>query len=265
MAAKILYVTSFSPDLYEASGKAMVESFLHHRPEGRLLVATEGGLHTTLAGNAVLETYNLEESTFLQGWLRRNADIIPVHLGGQAGPCGCPNGRDPRSRTHRPRCTGQWFNRNASRWFRKIASLDQALRVSGQASAIIWLDADTCIRQPIPAAAALEWFQGTSCFYLKSARRKVLESGIIGFHLERHGRHLLELTIERYRSGIFRQHDRWDDAYQFQVTMQSTPRIPKVDLAQRSSGHADVVPHSPLAPYFHHHKGRHGRVLGIMK
>ena len=35
---KILYVTSFAKDMYNASGKRLIESFINHNIEGDLLI-----------------------------------------------------------------------------------------------------------------------------------------------------------------------------------------------------------------------------------
>src|SRR5262245_18124733 len=119
MSIKTLYVTSFRPDMYATTGVHLIESFLQRRTDGHLLVCHEGGLADQLKflGNSVF-LYDLDKSVFLREWLSSNRDIIPIELGGAADRCKCPYPDNPMG-PHRPMCPYQWFNKNASRWFRK--------------------------------------------------------------------------------------------------------------------------------------------------
>jgi hypothetical protein len=262
--SELLYVTSFGPDMYQMTGRHLVDSFLDSGVEGRLLICHEQRMSDLFhEPDDRLLIYDLDHSSFLRQWLESNKDIIPTHLGGNADGCSCfePSGADA---DHKPNCPASWFNRNASRWFRKIVSLDHALTLPG-IEIVVWLDSDCRFRKKLSYEQVAGFFKGGSVFYLKSRDREVMESGIVGFHLGRSGRDFLALTIDRYRSGAFRNDPRWDDGYQFQMTVDCYESIIKtVDLAAYATGFDDVVPNSPIGEYLHHFKGVHGPVLQIM-
>lgn len=254
----VLYVTSFSPDLYQATGRHLLRSYLESDSDGRMLICHEQGMageFRGLGGQFLVD--DLDKSQLLSQWLKANRDIIPSYLGGDAGPCHCV-GND-----HATGCASSWFNRNASRWFRKIVSLDQAIQIA-DVDIIIWLDSDCRFKRKLTTKEILDFFGEHAIFYLKSKDRTVMESGIVGFYLNRGGRDFIEITTRRYRSGEFRNYERWDDGYQFQVTVERHPEIMAVDLATHMSGYDDVVPNSPLGVYFNHFKGVHGPVLHLM-
>ena len=135
----VLYVTSFTPDLYARTGRQLVQSFLRSDSDGKLLVCHEGRFEENLpcAPQKVM-SYDLDKSDFLTAWLAANEDIIPVSLGGTAPACQCEEPDNPWGR-HRTHCVSQWFNKNASRWFRKIVALDVAAGLAKE-GAIVWVD-----------------------------------------------------------------------------------------------------------------------------
>lgn len=261
----VLFVTSVSPDLYRASGRRLIRAFLREGVEGTLLCCHEGSLGSVIVPRPPrLATCDLDRDRFLARWLQCHRAIIPRHLGGTAGPCACPQPENPFAPDHRPGCTGQWFNKNASRWFRKIASLRHALTLDP--GVIVWVDADCRFRRRLTAARLERCFDGHGVFYLQSPDRRIPETGVMGFHLARGGRRFLEALIARYESGRFRRDPRWDDSAQFHFTRQTLRRIRAIDLATRASGDAHVLRHSPLGRYLEHDKGRHGPArLGLMR
>lgn len=265
-AWKVLYLTSVNPAIYAASGKGMVASFVATKTEGSLLVSYEGGGEAADLCKKYPNVlgYDLEQSSFLASWLQANADVIPERLGGKYKKCTCPNPSNPHSKSHRPGCPGAWFNAHASRWFRKIVTLDEALGISSGYDIFVWVDADCRFKKRLTAETVLGFFKGAAVFYLKSVQRLAPESGVLGFHLERGGAEFIENVVARYRSGLFRKSPRWDDGYQFGEEIKAGT-CKCVDLATRATGHADVVCNSPLAPYIDHDKGKHSRVLGIFK
>jgi hypothetical protein len=248
---KILWVTSFATDMYRCSGARLVRSFLDSGTEGTLLLCVEQDAAADVNETPGLIKYHLEESTLLATWLDANRDVIPNYLGGLAEDCDCPE-----TPGHREGCHWEWFNRNASRWFRKIASLDHATVIAGF-DAIVWLDADCEVIRAIPAREVQAWFGDAAVFYHKSSGRKVVESGVLGFRLDDAGRRWFGLAVDRYRTGEFRRYSRWDDGYHFQVTLDQHPEIPAVDLAARTDSRGSVLPYSPVGQYLRHHKGVH--------
>jgi hypothetical protein len=254
---RLLCVTTFNAELFEASGRRLVRTFLRHSdPVSSLLVCHEGGCGNLLPPSPSILPFDLDRSAFLRDWLQAHRDIIPVHLGGLAVECDCPH-RGPFD-DHEGRCHWFWFNKNASRWFRKIVALDAALQLDGF-DALLWLDSDTRFKRRLPAEVVEEWFGGDSVFFFKSPQRRVMESGVLGVRLDEGGRRFLGATIERYRSGEFRRYERWDDGYHFQTTLWEDASIRARDLATRKTGGTFVLPNSPAARYLGHDKGLHRR------
>jgi hypothetical protein len=249
--------------MYLASGVNLIHSFCRHITDARLLACYEqiAGSEIPACPPRVL-TYDLEQSEFLHSWLERNRDCIPTTLGGSAVRCDCPSPDDPFA-SHRERCVWEWFNKNASRWFRKIVSLDYALR-SEDADVIVWLDCDCCFLRAVPLAEIEAWFGNGSVFFLKGPDRPVIEAGIIGFRTDSCGRAVLNSAIERYRSGRFREDSRWDDGYQFQLAIQENPEVGAIDWAGRADKGSHVVAKSRLGEFIAHFKGTHN-FSGIMR
>jgi hypothetical protein len=264
----IQYVTSFAPDMYATTGHNLIASFLESGAEGTMVVCHEGGLADRIerdvahVGDRII-TYDLDTSEFLRDWLDRNRDIIPVTLGGAAPPCACAKPDNPMS-AHAPRCPYGWFNKNASRWFRKIVSLELACSLNG-AEALVWLDSDCRFKRGLPTKVWTDLFRTAAVLYHKGPQRKVIESGVIAFQMTAAGRRLLHIVIERFRSGEFRADLRWDDGYQFQMVVDAHPEIPARDLAEGSALYDMVLPTSPLGEFLDHFKGVHGEVLRIMR
>lgn len=90
---KTLFVTSFTETMFRLSGQRLINSFLTHGIDrhGDLLCCVEG-FHAPLDGHNSLLQYNLDESTFLNEWVRKYARLIPVELGigGRATVDTCP-------------------------------------------------------------------------------------------------------------------------------------------------------------------------------
>lgn len=286
--SKVLWATSFDPAIFEASGRQLVESFLRTGTAGTLLCCTEGKIEGPQLDSPSILRYDLGQDAFLRQWLRQNAGVIPRHLGGlHDGKCRCRGGPyGVHDKKHRQPCLAYWFNRNASRWFRKVASLRRArdLAVAEGHDLIVWVDADCVFTARVTVRVAEGWFRihtarhaqlqltagkaptGVGVFYHKS-KRAVLESGVIGFNLHphAHGGAILDAVFEHYSTGRFRQDERWDDCFQFQRAISRAKHTTCVDLATAvGKEHADVVPHSPVGPFITHRKGLHSRGLGIM-
>jgi hypothetical protein len=263
---KNLFVTSFNAELFAATGGVMVVSFLDSVTDGTLLICHEGFSSDTIFQHPNLLSYELRQSALLQNWLWENRDLIPRQLGGTAESCDCPDHANPFG-DHRSGCHWQWFNKNASRWFRKVVALDYASGLEGF-DTLVWVDCDCRFQADLTESEIQRWFQGKSVFYLKSPDRPVIESGVLGLRNTAGGRQFLHATVERYRSGAFRYDLRWDDAYQFQMTLETHPGIESIDLATSATGvkpYGHVLPNSPVGSYIAHRKGVHGSEMGLMK
>lgn len=265
MISGVLFVTSFNQQLFDASGKAMCQSFLDSKSIGRLMVVSEGMVGNDIPADDLITVHPIENMAALGTWEKANRDIIPKDLGGTAV-CKCKGTPEPHSKKHAPKCPGAWFNRYACKWFRKVVALNDALKI-GRAEVIIWVDCDSVFKAPITDEVILEALGGKAIGYMKSKDRPVIESGLLVFHGPRGGFQLIESVFSRYMSGKFREDDRWDDGYQWQRVLELDPELRRssIDMASRASGHADVLPHTIFGPYLTHNKGRHSRILKLRK
>jgi len=258
----LLYVTSFTPAIFRASGRRLVDSFLASQTPGRLLVCHEGFSGPFPVRGAALRSHPIGASALLRDWLAANRDIIPPRFGGAAPVCHCPDPADPLG-VHAPGCHAGWYNYNAARWFRKVVALHYALR-RPSCDAYVWLDADCVFTARLPDTEVQSWFGRSAVFYLKGPGRQVVESGVLGIRNSPTGRRFIQAAVDRYRSGDFRRDPRWDDGYQFQMTLLRHPEISRTDLAVAASKNLDVVPYSPVRPYLRHDKGTHAVALRLV-
>ena len=248
---KTLYVTSFNKRLYEATGQKMIESFVYNKTEGDLLITYEDDLDQIIPKHRKFIFYNLEQDQWLAEWLKENEDIIPVSLGGKFEES--YSGKQ------------QKFNTRASQWFRKIVALKKALSYKSEYEAIIFIDSDTIFTKQLPAKNIDDIFDGSSMFYhLGQYRRESktgIESGIIGFNLQKEGELLLDIVIEKFRNGTFREYTRWDDGYIFRMVVEENPNILTRDVVDCNE--SNVVEYGPFADYIFHNKGIHWQQHGL--
>ena len=261
------WVTSFSNDLYLATGKSLLESYAASGSCGKLYVYPESVPTMPIPEGSPVEIMSdpgkyPELATFVEA----NKKIIHKDFGGAwTGPCKCPNPNDSKDKRHVAGCPNSWFCKHAIRWFRKVLSLHNFVTsCPDEFSRFIWLDSDVLFKKEITEELVTSWFNGSSVFFLKGPKRKVWETGILGMH-DAPGKSFIVKTFEYYMSGGFREQPRWDDGFIFQKVAERDKALNKLDLATDASGHSDVAPHSPLGAYLTHNKGTHGRGLGIMK
>ena len=269
----ILYVTSFAQDMYQMTGQKLINTFLKFQTESdqRLLICYENFDYqpplvisksgVTKVDNRIL-CYNLSHSQYLQQWLSNNQDIIPDYLGGKA------------TKVKKPKIFNSYWNRKASRWFRKIAALEYALRTYGaQYHYLVWLDSDVQLISTLPTSVIKKQFLdktnktevGAFCHFGQFRRKKDtgIESGVIGFQLDYGGYPLLQRVIKVFQDGSFRKYPRWDDGYIFRMVMlDHNPKPYKYmvrDLIQQSTNSTEVISVGPLKKYLSHKKGTHAR------
>ena len=268
----VLWVTSCATDMWRASGGSLVSSFIMRKVTGRLLVCTEG-LAADFPSHPSVLRYSLDDDEFLQTWLRDNAAYIPATLGGKLPEplCTCPGGPYPADpKPHKPACPGSWWQKNHSRWFRKVASLRHALTLVDPKTvgAIVWVDSDCRFSSSLRMPEIRALFANAHCFYVRGTRA-VMEAGVVGYLTTPQGRKLLHEIEARYVTGRYRKSPRWDDSAQIQEAI-ATTRVPARDLvrpqpkARKMARKDHVVERSPLGRFLTHDKGRHGRILGLM-
>lgn len=263
---RVLWATTFSPDLWTTSGHRLVETFRDTKTPGTLVCYAEG--------MDVKETENvlcrrLDEDPSLVRFLNKNKDIIPVALGGTVKPpeCRCKGGPfDVHSKHHRLPCVGYWFCKNAFRWFRKVLAAHRAaIEFGGDFDVLMWVDSDAAFLQSIPPEVVASWFKpGRGCIYLKN-KRTAIETGVVGYHLSDGGRMVLDKLIRRYTGGEFRGDSRWDDCVQLGAAIKAVRgKVLCADLATAVGERNTVIQFSPLGPYLGHDKGLHRRT-GVLE
>jgi hypothetical protein len=260
-----MFVTSFKPEMYQATGARLIESFNHYC-RGMYLVACAEQFEELPASppSSYVEYIDITNDPVLTRWLDVNRAIIPQHLGGTLPKCTCLVSGFGIDEEHQKGCRFGWYNRNAARWFRKIVSLNRVAACYPH-SYLIWIDSDCRFKKPLPNDVALSWFDNNDGFYCKSSMRTVLESGVLGINLNKRGGDFLQAIVERYRSGVFRADPRWDDGYQIQQVIDGSKGLSLIDLAPYAlSYRAEVIGTSPIGVYLEHYRGVHGPVLHIM-
>lgn len=270
-----LWVTSFGKDMLKCSGRPLIESFTTSQSEGHLLVYAEG-CAAELRAKALpqnVTVVDLDADDWLRQWLGFNADVIPEALGGslESPECRCPGGPlDPHSRNHKMPCPGHWFCKNASRWFRKQASLRDALAQAREGSfkkaeVIVWVDSDCRFVKKVTGGVLRNWFPDSAGVFYHRSKRPVLEAGVVGYFLNRGGARVINYVLDQFWTGNYRSYERWDDCMALQLAMAKLKDVKTADLATKVGEHAAVIDHSPVGKFIQHDKGRHGRKLGIMK
>ena len=264
---RTLFVTSFTETMFRLSGQRLINSFLTHGIDrhGDLLCCAEG-FHAPLDGHPSLLQYNLDESSFLNEWVRKYARLIPVELGigGKATVDTCP------------KAYSRW-NYRAALWFRKIASLYQALKtVRGDDGGgvghggnggeryqrIVWIDSDCEWLQPLPMDF-WEPFDKHRCLYhFGPIRERVghgIESGLLVFNPT--GYYLLEKVFKMYLDGDFENCKRWDDGWIFKKVLLKEKKgcheLVYYPLPPKTKTETEVILRGPFRSYVRHDKGRH--------
>ena len=263
----ILYVTSFNKKLFDVTGKAMIKSFLDTGIEGDLLVTYEDDIENEIPSLEKISLLNLETYDFLNDWLEANRDIIPVEHGGDYKGCDCDKlpASEQYNRGHLQRCPNMGFNRRASLWFRKIAAMNYALKLSEEKgySKIVFIDSDVAFKNKITEEFMNKVFGNNGFFFHLGKHRKRIgtgiESGFIGFSKEIRGYDFLNIVIDKFRTDEFKKYDRWDDGYVFRKVWEEHPEIPSRDVVGPHSlkPFSHVVRYGIFAKYLTHDKGIH--------
>ena len=271
----ILYVTSFNKKLFDVTGRAMIRSFLGAEIEGDLLVTYEDDIKDEIPDSEKISLLKLETYDFLNDWLETNRDVIPVEHGGDYKGCECDKlpASEQYNRGHVRRCPNMGFNRRACLWFRKIAAMNHALKLSEEKnySKIVFIDSDVVFKNKITEEFMNKVFANNGFFFHLGTHRKRIGTGIasgfIGFSKENRGFEFLQIVIDSFISGDYRKYDRWDDGYVFRKIWEEHPEIPSRDVVGPHSlkPFSHVVRYGMFAKYLEHDKGSHTRKYGIFK
>jgi hypothetical protein len=259
----LLFVTSFNKDLYEVTGKRLIKSINRNKITGiysKVLVTYEDFNFEIKEKNFF--TYNLKNDEFLNNWLEKFKYLIPKQYGGTALECCCKikTERD-KWYGHFSGCAHSEWNRRASKWFRKIASLNYALTLNPEK--ILFLDSDVYFLRHVPFRVFNSIFSKNGLIYhLGKWRREQktgIESGIIGFSREGGGFDFLNAVIDYFVSGKFQDHPRWDDGYIFRVVLDlfDKNKLQSTDLVKDYRKTSHVVNLGILRNFLIHDKGHH--------
>jgi len=232
---------------HKATGKSMITSFVMWKTEGNLLITHEDKIHDGIKKHRKFLFYDLEKDPFLHDWLEANKDIIPVEHGGTF--------------------TGKFadkFNKRAACWFRKIASINAALKCGYDR--IIFVDSDSVFKRQLTEEYVDQVFDGHAMFYhlgkMRIERDMGIESGFIGWDLNNGGREYLQYVMDSFVSGDFRKYRRWDDGYVFRMIVDEHPEIRTKDVV-KDLEFMNVVGPGPFGNLVTHNKGIHGRDFDV--
>ena len=252
----LLYVTSFAQDMYHATGKHLIDSYLNTKQIGKLLICNEG-FDIDLEHPQLL-FYRLDKSQLLSQWLTNNQQFIPEYLGGTA-------------KEEKMPLVYTAPNRKTSRWFRKIVALYYAYQTYGlEYSTIVWIDSDCLFKKQITMDKYITIFKkNVGVFYYLGKKRlhdgKGVESGFIGFHRDYNGYNLIRFVMEElYQKQNYLKYIRWDDGYMFRIALSLNTSINTIDLAINSRL-IDVINdnNNYFTDYIIHNKGFH-RINNIL-
>ena len=248
----ILYVTTFDLRLFKMCAKRMVESFIQNT-EGFLLTCYEGNVDIPKHEKIIPQDISNDE--FLIGWSEENADIIPVEYGGK--------NQDIKFKIG---TVGQ-FNFRASRWFRKIVALNRALSLYNDYDAIVFIDADTVIINRLASEELRKIFGSSEAIYHLGEYRKRqpvvgasgVESGVVGF-TGKDGKELLGRWVDKFKTGKFREYERWDDGYVLRKVVEESEDLNIRDLSGDTPS-ISVVDKGPFRKFIFHDKGKTTREI----
>lgn len=234
----IVYVTSCKKSMYDLYGKEFIKDLSGSTPPSdKIVVCTED---FTIPPMHNVHQYDISRYDWLKTWLHKNHDIIPPEFGGT--------------------CTGKlsYFNKNTSKWMRKVAAIRYAAHTFNF-DILIWIDIDSRLKQSIDDKIINKSFTDANVFYHQGYVRDYIrdmgiETGIVGFYGEP-GKRVLDEWFRQYDSGEFRKLKRWDDGYVFREVMRNSD-VQYNDMTGFSFGF-EPVKSSPWSAYIEHLKGQH--------
>ena len=268
----VLYVTTFNEKLFNQSGKNLIESFSKFINNADMLVCYED--FSFISDNSRILSYNLENDPYINNWLIKYAYIIPKFYGGNApddSEIFKDNNPDYWGGTN-----GQsWANFRASRYFRKIISLNYALiHFSKLYDYIFVIDSDCIFKGSLNDNLINKLFDDeTSMIYFWSRFRKKInrgpETGFTGYCKRNNGFNFAKIICDCFFSGKFLNYQYWDDGYvigqvinEYKNNDNNNLKLKLKDLV----GHLGCkttrvmdIQDQPLFPYIKHFKNKHDR------
>ena len=230
---KILFVTTFDQQLYEHSGRRLVQSFDEKQTSGRLLCCHEGFGAKLLAQPMGVVERDVTLDQDLLDW-------------------------DAKFRERCDKSTVYW-NKRAWQWYRKIVAINVAqMREVTDVRWLVWLDCDCEFLADISPDFLENLADGAAVTYLKG-QREWTETGVVVYDLDAGARFFLREVSHCYESGEFLKLNRWDDCWIFDRIRQNFAHSMFRDIADPKETDLRVLDSSPLGKYILHKKGSHLR------
>ena len=226
----MLAITSFSKKGYDLYGRRLLESFVQNWPSDIVVYYEElpDFQHEKVSYKPLMEVFGMK--AFLSY---------------------CDRNESFRGRT----VFGYNYNLDARKFSHKVFAQFDALKTNK--GKVIWLDADSVIKKPVPEEFVDGLFEGRSLVYL-GREGFHCESGFVGFDVS-HGD--FDEFFERYencyrRGQIFKLH-RWHDCEALEwAIQQSKIKVTNLSPFWKIGDDLEVMSKTVLGEYIEHFKGR---------
>lgn len=235
----IVYVTSCKKSMYDLYGKQLIHDLSKSISQNeKLIVCTED---FSIPDMHNVHQYDISNYHWLKTWLKNNNDIIPPEFGGS-----CIQNLP-------------YFNKNTSKWMRKVAAIRYA-KMNFDFDILIWIDVDSKLKKPIDNYIINKSFSDASVFYHQGFVRNYvtdmgIETGVVGFYGDQ-GKKVLSEWFKEYDNFNFRKLKRWDDGYVFKHVIKNT-NVQCKDMTSMFSRGSEPLRDSEWGKYIKHMKGKH--------
>lgn len=264
----LLYVTSFSKNLYEHSGKRLIESYLKCNIQDPLLICTDDFEY--LSPNNKIKSKYIGDEKYLIDWEKANKDIIPNKYGGESTISLKKLQNDIKKYKHkhvtdknRENSRHQFMNYRVKNFFMKIVSLHYALaKYQTDYDILVWIDCDCYFVDNISNLYISNIFDKKyGVIYFEGKNRKLVnngyETGFIAFHKNYDGFELLQRIITCYEDGSFKKYKGWYDGFVIKMICEESTDILKYDMADKINNGNVMNYDNPIFDYIKHEKGTH--------
>ncbi len=259
MTKRILYVSSFNNLLYDVSGKKLLDSMTKYNifQNADILIGYEG--FTFDGNNSSILQFDVMQYKFMTEWLEKFKHVIPTAFGGT-----CVHSKDKLNQK-----VYKYWNKKASLWFRKVATLHYAyVNFKDKYDYIVWIDCDAYFIKCVPEGLYDSIFKNFDMFYHMGLYREQVdygyETGLVGFNKK--GFLVLEGVFRCYENGKFQEFRRWDDGYVFKmVTRALIGHIRAHDMVTEDikGKRLDAINKGAFKDYVVHEKGIHKKLPGL--
>jgi len=240
--------TTFNKDIYDFSGKHLIESIKNHAPTTKIIAYKE------FDEDINVESVDIRAIPALQQVINDNLDIIHESFGGHATEFN----------------KEAFWNTRWPGWFRKVVMAHHAIYNNQHENYLIFVDSDIRFKKQITTDVLRDLMNDKPIGIIQGYRPQV-ESGIIVLDAQHNAsRKFYTYFMNCFLSGNFRSYKRWDDIYVMTKIINSCPPAWFHDFAKNqqpqkhtnSNGHTtnnQIIPFSELQQYIEHDKGIHVR------